>query len=197
MLPSLPSFTSLEQAKDVLKKVRDIMPELLTNHLHEAKSVKILHDEPEVWRVWREIWDIRVAIHKIFPCNECFFHPHPWPSVVEILQWGYTHRTAQYNGSPEEIYKLQPDDIEEFSGKLISTESTVVPGCTYYMPDIRQFHQVSTSIINYSLMITGKPYFHWATQQFSRKSPAWKNPSLTEDEFNELTNVAKKYFIQS
>lgn len=196
MLPTLPTFTSLDEAKSVFQQARALVPELLINHLDEAKSIKVLHDEPEVWRIWREIWDIRIAIHKIFPCNECFFHPHPWPSVVEIIKWWYVHRTAQYNGSANEVITLKPDDIESFSNTLLATETTIVPGCVYYMPDIRQFHQVSTWTINYSLMITGKPYFQWATQQFSRKNPEGKNPPLSSEEFDDLIQIAKTYFLK-
>jgi hypothetical protein len=161
----------------------------------DFKTTKILHDDPEVWRVWWQLWEIRVALHKIFPCveGECFFHPHPWPSTVRCLKWGYNHRLWVYNGLKEDIERLKPEDIEQFSNWLVPFDTTVRAGDLYLMPDIRQFHQVSTPEINYSLMIIGTPYFPWATKQFSRKSPD-KSIELTRLEVEEVMWVAREYF---
>lgn len=192
---SYKNFTTNEEAQYALRSMtRYALPNLITNALDQAKTVKILHDEPEVHRIWWELGEIRVAIHRIFSCKEksCFFHPHPWPSAVECIQGGYTHRVAMYNGPREDVMSLQSQQLESFVHKLTVMEMEVVPGFSYYMPDIRQFHQVDVERESYSIFVSGVPYFDGATKQFSRAIPAG-NTQLTELEIEPLLNVAKRY----
>jgi len=88
---------------------------------------------------------------------------------------------------------LKPNDIEDFSNNLLPFNTTVSAGDLYTMTDIRQFHQVSTPEVNYSLMLMGTPYFSGATKQFSRKSPN-VNIELQEEEINDLMDTTKEYF---
>jgi hypothetical protein len=85
-LPYIRSFSNSQEAQVVQKKVEENMPLILADT--SFKTTKILHDDPEVWRVWWQLGEVRVALHKIFPCvdGECFFHPHPWPSTVRCLK---------------------------------------------------------------------------------------------------------------
>jgi hypothetical protein len=189
------NFSTNEEARYLLNSAtRYALPNLITNALDQAKTVKILHDEPEVHRIWWELGEVRIAIHRIFPCKEksCFFHPHPWPSAVECIQGGYTHRVAMYNGPREDVFSLQSHQLENFSNNLTQMEMNVVKGFSYYMPDIRQFHQVDVERESYSIFISGLPYFEGATKQFSRSMPVG-NTQLTELEMQPLLNVAKRY----
>ena len=137
-------------------------------------------------------------LHFVHSCNlgQPLFHPHPWPSTIHCLKWGYDHRIGIYNGDPQDVQQLKPQDIAEFSNKLVPFNTTVRAWDIYTMPDIRQFHQVSTPEVNYSLMLMGTPYFPGATKQFSRKSPD-KNIELTDSEASEVMDVAREYFTKS
>lgn len=66
---------------------------------------------------------------------------------------------------------FRTDTIHAFSNSLVPITTTISAGAVYSMPDIRQFHQVSTPEVSYSLMIMGLPYFSGATRRFSRKIP--------------------------
>lgn len=189
---SFPSFSTNEQAKYILWEIEKNIDWLLKQK-DTMKTTRILHDEPEVRRVWWQLGDIRISFHKIFPCDECFFHPHPWPSLVKCLQWWYTHRIGLYNGNKQDVEKLTPDDIAWFSATLVPMETTISSWDYYTMPDIRQFHQVSTSDYSYSLMITWLPYFPWATKQFSRKVPD-VNIELTQEQIDDILSVVREYY---
>jgi hypothetical protein len=186
------NFTNEKVAQEVQYNVESNIGKILS--LADAmQTSRIIHDEPEVWRVWWQLGDIRVALHKIMPCDECFFHPHPWPSVIRCLKGGYTHRIGLYNGPKADVEALTPDHIQAFSDTLVPMTTTISAGDSYLMPDIRQFHQVSTSAVSYSLMIMGLPYFPGATRRFSRKVPD-HNITLTQEQINDIMGVTKSYY---
>jgi hypothetical protein len=191
-ISAMSHFSTLEEARKLQGLVEWNMQSILG---YPMNTVKIKHDDPEVWRVWTSIGDVRIAFHKIFPCQdgECFFHPHPWPSTIRCLEGWYRHIVATHSGSVEDIKSLTPESLAAFSQKLVPMETTVSPGDYYAMPDIRHFHQVSTPEINYSMMIMWAPYFTWATRQFSRNAPS-KNPSLTDIEKEDVLSVVRRYF---
>jgi len=74
----------------------------MLNLLHEAErelpallvdggwqSLKVDYHPPFVDRVWRPWRDCRLSLHRIHPCDEALFHPHPWPSAMRIHQGTY------------------------------------------------------------------------------------------------------------
>lgn len=190
---SFKNFTTNQEAIETLLKVESVIPDILA-HPELMKTSRIIHDEPEVWRIWWQLGDIRVAFHKIFPCEECFFHPHPWPSIVKCLKGGYTHTIGIYNGSPNDVMCLRPDDIKGFSDTLLPFVTTVSKGDHYRMVDIRQFHQVTTPDYSYSIMIMGQPYFKGATKAFSRKSPD-QNIELSKEQIDDILSIVKSYYL--
>lgn len=71
-----------------LHYVEFILPHLLIDR--EGWSSKCIdYTPPFVHRLYRDIeFDDkthRVYLHKIFPCERAFFHPHPWPSAIRVL----------------------------------------------------------------------------------------------------------------
>ncbi len=157
--------------KDELVNAEELILHLIHNVAY--KTVNILHDEPQVWRIWWEVENTRIALHKIFPCvnpDDCFFHPHPWPSAIRCLKWWYVHYVWSYNWDPQVLNTLSSQELEDFSKGIIRTETSVSSGDYYLMNDIRQFHQVSANSESFSIMVMGNPYFPWATKQFSRKT---------------------------
>jgi len=96
-LYNLESFNTHEEAIETQSIVESNIFDILNDTSY--RTSRIIHDDPEVWRVWWQYWEVRVALHKIFPCldGECFFHPHPWPSTIRCLKWWYDHRIWIYN----------------------------------------------------------------------------------------------------
>jgi hypothetical protein len=190
----LKNFTSDDQALRALTIAKEMIDELMVNHLHEAKTKRIIHDEPEVHRIWWDVGEVRVALHRIFPCKtrSCFFHPHPWPTAVECMKGGYTNRVAIYNGPKEIVKNLDSDTIESFSNLLIPMTLNMVPGSICLQPDIRQFHQVEVQNESYSIFLQGTPHFEGATKRFSRVAPI-NNPELTEDQIYDILRVTELY----
>jgi len=69
---------------------------LLSRHFDEIRwnSLDIDYHPPRVERLWTQIETMRLMIHRIHPVaaldnKEALFHPHPWPSAVQILSGAY------------------------------------------------------------------------------------------------------------
>lgn len=175
-------------------QIQGILPELLQRR-DLMKSLKVLHDEPEVWRIWWQLGEVRIMFHKIMPAmpDQAFFHPHPWPSKVRILKGHYINTIGIYNGPKKDVEKLLPEELDDFGKKLVPMEIQIGESSMYSMLDVRQFHKVVSGNPVYSLMIIGLPYFAGATKQFSRQ-PVVQNPPLTEEEQNEIIAVVKQHY---
>lgn len=73
---------------DVLHRVEAMLPDLLADRAGWSSKL-IDYTPPVVWRLYRDV-DIdgvghRVMLHRIFPCERAFYHPHPWPSAIRVL----------------------------------------------------------------------------------------------------------------
>lgn len=194
---SLKNFTTNEQALERLQEIEAVLPEILNVQLEQWNSLKVVHDEPEVWRLWMQCGEVRINLHLIAPCSDPFFHFHPWPSVVKCVGGGYLHKTGCY---PRSLSLFTDDfrmvDVEEMIEDIVPMISQVVPGSMYIMTDIRQCHQVIVSegsVWNSSVMMTGKPYFTGASELLSRKKIGEK-VELTEEEKILVINPIRKYY---
>lgn len=201
------NFTTNEEALERWQEIEAVMPEILNLPLEQWNSLKVLHDEPEVWRLWMQCGKVRINLHLFVPCNgnNPFFHFHPWPSVVRCVKGAYFHNMGTYPWDEEnmiaEIMKYQHEEgyVEEMalrSQEFITPVMTqVVPGSMYMMTDIRKCHQVIVpdGTWNSSVMVTGTPYFSGASELLSRKKPG-NNPVLTENEKIKVINPLRKYY---
>lgn len=129
---------------DKLYYIQSILPELLLES--DWNTLDINYEKPHVQRVWRQVDDLRVSLHRIFPCkiNECFFHPHPWPSAMKIESGRY--EMALGYGT-------------DLNAKLNIATIILSPGSYYEMTDIDSWHSVRPlggPVM--SLMVTGKPW---------------------------------------
>lgn len=75
---------------DVLNKIILSLPALLKDE-DSWNTVFIDYEKPQVERLWRSSGENRIYLHKIYPCtvDEAFFHPHPWPSAILLLEGTY------------------------------------------------------------------------------------------------------------
>lgn len=108
------------------------------------QTLDINYEKPRVERVWTQWGDYRINLHKIHPCEEAFFHPHPWPSAIKILS-GVYEMAIDYGAGLEE-----PPE----AARMILTS-----GSEYEMLNPDGWHYVRPLIEPVmSLMVTGKPW---------------------------------------
>ncbi len=193
---NLKAFTTDEEAIETLKFVELWMTEILSVSLSDWNSVKVIHDQPEVWRLWLKLGEVRLNLHRIAPASDPFFHFHPWPSIVGCIAGGYWHRT----GANPKMAQFDPriHDIASFTEGIPSMMTKIIPGSVYVMTDPCVCHQVivpSGSQWNSSIMLTSKSYFPEASKFLSRKSPTGKNPPLTDWEKLEVLAPISKFYL--
>lgn len=142
---------STEQGIEMLKALHAIekqLPDLLQD-TEGWQSMFIDYEQPIVKRIWRQLGEYRVCLHKIHSCNKdkAFFHPHPWPSAMKILKGAYEMGLG-YSTSNE----IPP----------IMTTLVLKKDSEYVMDDIRAWHYVRpVTEYAYSVMVTGLP---WGTK---------------------------------
>lgn len=151
-------FDLLEKAKTEAKE------RLKSTDPNAFKSLYVDYHKPYVERMWFQFDKThRVFLHHVLPCSpaESLFHPHPWPSIVQVLDTGngYEHGMG-FETVSEKQYGITPAVrvIERIDGHC---------GFTYDMPDPSVWHYVSVKeslnaekevIGSFSLMVTGKPF---------------------------------------
>lgn len=87
---------------DVLHRVEDDLPDLLREGVDAWQSLDINYEPPRVQRLWRSYScegvgpariatgeSVRIYLHRIFPCAQALYHPHPWPSAIRIITGRY------------------------------------------------------------------------------------------------------------
>jgi hypothetical protein len=110
------------------------------------KSLLIDYRNPIVERLYCDWDDVRVSLHRIQPCTEeeAFFHPHPWPSAILIVDGGYEMRVGYGAG------------IEAPANAMTLL---LAPGSRYAMEDRDGWHAVRPlESPSYSIMINGKKW---------------------------------------
>lgn len=160
---------------NTLHSIENMLPELLQKK-DIWNSLYIDYYPPIVERVWTQIGDTRIYLHKIYPCkkNEALFHTHPWPSAMRIVK-----------GSYEMMVGYSKDWIEPpTAAKIILSQNS-----QYEMTNIDGWHSVRpVDKPALTLMVTGKP---WGKQ--SPKSPTPLRPLSNEVKIN-LLNQFKKFY---
>lgn len=149
------------------------MPMLLANK-SEWNCLNINDEVPNVERIWRQVGEIRVSLHKIYPCKkQPLFHSHPWPSSMAILKGGYETAIGYGKNNPPIIYK-----------------GFFTNGTVYEMPDQYTWHYVMPlDEPCYTVMVTGVP---WDT------SPSNRNLlPLNQDIFDSLYSFFEQFFVES
>jgi hypothetical protein len=112
-------------------------------------SVYVDYHHPYVTRLWRQIGQERIYLHKILPCetNQSLLHTHPWPSAMKVIKGRYEMGV----GYSENASTSTP----------VIASTLILPKHSYYeMADINSWHYVRPldDSPSYSLMITGKPW---------------------------------------
>jgi hypothetical protein len=89
------------RARDILSFTENIMLNtleaierdfpLLLGEPDEWSSKLIDYHPPKVERLWRQVGENRIALHRIWPCaaEDALWHPHNWPAAMRILDGTY------------------------------------------------------------------------------------------------------------
>jgi len=133
---------------DLLIKARDESIPLLDDP-DAWESLHIDYLPPLVERLWRP-WshdgkDYRLNLHCIYPCEEPFFHPHPWPSAITTVR-GWQEMAVGYGAGT--------------TPPPIAATLRMGPGSAYEMLDFDGWHYVKvvSRVPMLSLMLTGAPW---------------------------------------
>jgi hypothetical protein len=152
-----------------LNQIERELPDLLRDE-SKWNSLFVDYHPLTVERLWREMGDYRVCLHKIHPCKpeEALFHPHSWPSTMKLLAGRYDIGIGYGIGEQE---------------PPIATRIIMVKGSIYEMSEKHGWHYVAP-IDNpvFSLMVTGKPW--------ERRSPR------SEKKLSELTMEQKRELFE-
>ena len=67
------------------------------------QSLNIDYHPPHVERLWCQLGVYRLYLHFIHPCGEgeSFFHPHPWPCAIHVLEGSYETGFGYGEGTEE------------------------------------------------------------------------------------------------
>lgn len=128
-----------------LKRVVAGLPSMLEDGA-PWESLGVRYEKPAVERLWRQVGDLRVSLHRIQPCEagEAFFHPHPWPSAMLVVSGGYETGVGYGAG-------VEPPPVAQ--------TFWLPPGTCYEMVDRDAWHYVrplgGTSL---SVMVSGVPW---------------------------------------
>lgn len=130
-----------------LFRLKRELPSLIANPNTDWRTLNVLYEEPRVERVWAQVGDLRLYLHRIHPTPKPFFHPHPWPSAIylkaglQIMNVGY----GLPDGAPPPV----------------ATTLHLVAGASYEMTHPHSWHSVEPlDEPSLSLMVSGIP---WAT----------------------------------
>ncbi len=130
---------------NVLHEIEKALPSLLSEE-GAWQSVYVDYHPPFVERVWRQVGQNRVYLHRIHPCkkSEALFHPHPWPSAMRIVEGEYEMSVGYGKG----------DEAPPVAATII-----MASGSSYEMVDPDGWHYVRPlGKPTLSLMVTGAPW---------------------------------------
>lgn len=120
------------------------LQEMLSDSAFPWRTVDVTYEDPHVERVWTQWGEERVSLHRIHPCSEPLFHPHPWPSAMKVFSGQYEMGVgrSKSGGVPGELLRI-----------------VLTPGSQYEMADVYAWHWVQPiDLPVMSVMVTGRPW---------------------------------------
>lgn len=161
----------IEMLQGILKRE---LPGLLQTAETPWQTVDVTYEDPHVERVWVQLGDFRVNLHRIHPCKFPLTHPHPWPSAVHIFSGTYQMGVG----------RLGQNASAEVATILLTA------GSSYEMIHPHGWHYVRPiGEPSMSVMLTGKPFPKEAGIQHPGKG---QNKPLTAVQKNEILAFFKK-----
>lgn len=153
---------------DRLAAAEAALPDLIAD-ANGWRSLNIDYHPPKVERLYRDFGDVRINLHRAWPCDpsEALIHPHPWPSAMRLVRGRYRMWIGYGAG-------LQTPPL---AGQV-----ELAAGSTYAMTGEDQWHSVvPLGAPTLSVMVTGAPWDRPAPV-----SPARRLDPLTPEVVQEL-----------
>ena len=162
---------------DLLTQAKAALPVLLRQPVGDWNSLDVDYEPPRVERLW---WPFggqyRLMLHRIHPCTEALWHPHPWPSAVEVVEEAY-EMGVSYHGPEEPLVTM-----------------VLKAGSSYEMLNPKAWHYVRPlEKPSLSIMVIGQPY----EKQVYDHSNYGKNRDLkplTDEAKLDLVKAFQKHF---
>lgn len=132
-----------------LARAERMLPRFLAS-LDGWTSLDVNYQPPRVERLWRQMGDERMFIHRLHPCaeHEVLFHPHGWPSEMLVIDGTYRMLVGSGEGVQPPVVVL---DLE--------FEATPQWPLRYKMDHPNGWHAViPVGGPVYTLMVTGMPW---------------------------------------
>jgi len=143
---------------NVLSEAEECLSQLLKSE-DGWTSLDVDYDPPRVERLWRPFGDgYRLYLHRIHPCTQALYHPHPWPSAIKIVSGGYEMGVGFGSG-------FGPDEPP------LAVTLHLSVGSTYEMTHPDGWHYVLPSVSNLSVMVTGARWGRWAPEPTKKLLP--------------------------
>lgn len=141
----------------MLDRAMAALPDLL--RAEQWESLLVDDEQPEVWRLWRPFESGRVFLHRILPCKEALFHPHPWPSACSVLHGSYEMAVGMDDHALSSGV-LAFGGVVMQSGRAPTPSASLVltKGSRYEMVDARAWHSVKPLETVLSVMVVGAPF---------------------------------------
>lgn len=115
----------------------------------EWNSIDVTYKEPHVERLWRQMGENRIYLHKIHRSQGMereFFHFHPWPAAMRVVSGSYNMK-----------FGYGPRDSDNPPNIILS--QILQEGTCYSMEDPLAWHSVQPRYeYSLSIMVTGKPF---------------------------------------
>ena len=160
------------------------LPELLEERA-AWQSMDVNYVPPRVERLWRQVDDIRICLHRIHPCEKALIHPHPWPSAVRVIQGSYEMVVG--TGNMEQLANTQ--------GNFSVAKFILAPGSAYEMVEENSWHNVKPlNESSYSLMIMGPKYREADRIDHTRYGQGKSFKTLEQSAIDELLDFFGKHY---
>lgn len=170
---------------DLLHDAIERLPALLADGNRAAwNSVDVTYHPPHVERLWIQVGECRLFLHRIYPCEEGrpLAHPHPWPAAVRIVSGVYEHKVGHYDQWPERVTSEGWEGVRV--GFHPAAKTRLPAGAEYEMTDRFAWHSVRPlDTPSDSIMIAGPPYDPPVEMP---EIPTRKQGPLTDERFDAL-----------
>jgi len=181
----------------ILKQIeQEVLPGLLREPDDSWSTLDVIYHPPHVERVWRQHGDVRVFLHRIWPCDTpvrrddrgdlpadradrgSLWHPHDWPSAMKVVTGSYEMGIGFH---PPNWPKITDKDlrITERMGKFVTASTMELTAGSYYeMTEPLTWHYVRPlgEEPAHSLMVAGPLYPK--TKVFTIAKPEHPQPQL-------------------
>lgn len=106
-------------------------------------SVVVNRRKPHTYRVFTQIGENRICLHRFDVCDlhESFDHPHPWPGAFVIIKGSYRMRLGR--------------STDRESPPITASDLILTAGSSYEITDPLTWHSVTPLEITYTIMLNG------------------------------------------